>query len=53
MLKLINWRSCKKQQLAGTKAGAQALLHVKTVVLNGALNRYTRHVEPAAVAAAG
>ena len=43
---LINWRFCKKQQMASTKAGAQALLHVKTALLNGALNRYTRHVEP-------
>jgi hypothetical protein len=34
-----------------TKAGAQALLHVKTAVLNGALHRYTRHIEPGAAAA--
>ena len=48
---LINWRFCKKQQMAWTKAGAQALLHVKTAVVNGALHRYTRHIEPAAAAA--
>jgi len=39
----------KKQPMAWTKAGAQALLHVKTAVLNGALHRYTQHIEaPAA-----
>lgn len=43
---LINWRFCKKQQMACTKAGAQALLHVKTAPLNGALRHYTRHIEP-------
>jgi hypothetical protein len=48
---LINWRFCKKQQMAWTKAGAQALLHVKTAALNGALHRYTRHTELGAAAA--
>ena len=48
---LINWRFCKKQQMAWTKAGAQALLHVKTAVLNGTLHRYTRPTELAAAAA--
>jgi hypothetical protein len=40
---LINWRFCKKQQMSWTRAGAQALLHVKTAVLNGTLNQYTGH----------
>ena len=48
---LINWRFCKKQQMAWTKAGAQALLHVKTAALNGALHRYTRHTDLGAAAA--
>ena len=48
---LINWRFCKEQQMALTKAGAQTLLQVKTALLNGDLHRYTRHIEPAAAAA--
>jgi hypothetical protein len=31
---LVNWRSCKKQQMTWTRAGAQALLHVKTSIIN-------------------
>lgn len=48
---LIDWRFCKKQQMSWTKVGAQALLHVKTAELNGTLHRYTRRVDPGAIAA--
>jgi hypothetical protein len=48
---LINWRFCKKQQMSWTRAGAQALLHVKTAELNGTLHGYTRHVQPRVMAA--
>ena len=32
-------------QMSWTRAGAQALLHVKTAVLNGTLGPYTGHQE--------
>ena len=48
---LINWRFCKKQQMSWTRAGAQALLHVKTAELNGTLHQYTRHIQPGPMAA--
>ena len=38
---LINWRMSKKKQMAWSRRGAQYLLHVKTAVLNGRLERYT------------
>jgi len=38
---LINWRMCKKKQMAWSRRGAQYLLHVKTAVLSGRLERYT------------
>jgi hypothetical protein len=38
---LINWRMCKKQQMGWSRAGAQYLLHVKTAIINGRLDRYT------------
>jgi hypothetical protein len=38
---LINWRMCKKQQMGSSRAGAQYLLHVKTAIINGRLERYT------------
>lgn len=38
---LVNWRFCKKQQMSWTRIGAQALLHVKTAVINGTLGQYT------------
>jgi hypothetical protein len=44
---LINWRFCKKQQMAWTKAGAQAPPR-QNGRANGALRRYTRHIEPVA-----
>lgn len=37
---LVNWRFCKKQQMTWTRAGAQALLHVKTAIINGTLARH-------------
>ena len=37
---LINWRMCKKQQMAWSRAGAQYLLHVKTAAINGSLDLY-------------
>jgi quercetin dioxygenase-like cupin family protein len=37
---LVNWRSCKKQQITWTRAGAQALLHVKTSIINGTLSQH-------------
>ena len=40
---LINWRMCKKQQMGWSRAGAQYLLHVKTAIINGRLDRYTGH----------
>jgi hypothetical protein len=40
---LINWRTCKKQQMGWSRAGAQDLLHVKTAIINGRLDRYTGH----------
>jgi hypothetical protein len=40
---LINWRMCKKHQMGWSRAGAQQLLHVKTAILNGRLDRYTGH----------
>jgi hypothetical protein len=36
---LINWRMCKKQQMGWSRAGAQYLLHVKTAIINGRLER--------------
>jgi hypothetical protein len=49
---LINWRMCKKQQMGWSRAGAQYLLHVKTAIINGRLDRYTgHHSEPADIAA--
>jgi hypothetical protein len=43
---LINWHLCKKQQLTWTRAGAQALLHVKTAIINGTLHQYTGKHQP-------
>jgi hypothetical protein len=40
---LINWRMCKKHQMGWSRAGAQYLLHVKTAITNGRLDRYTEH----------
>ena len=40
---LINWRMCKKHQMAWTRTGAQYLLHVKAAAINGKLDRYTGH----------
>jgi hypothetical protein len=40
---LINWRMCKKHQMGWSRAGAQYLLHVKTAIINGRLDRYTGH----------
>jgi hypothetical protein len=40
---LINWRMCKKHQMGLSRAGAQQLLHVKTAIINGRLDRYTGH----------
>jgi hypothetical protein len=40
---LINWRMCKKQQMGWSRAGAQYLLHVKTAIINGRLDRYSGH----------
>jgi hypothetical protein len=49
---LINWRMCKKRQMGWSRAGAQYLLHVKTAIINGRLDRYTgHHSAPADVAA--
>jgi len=49
---LINWRMCKKQQMGWSRVGAQDLLHVKTAIINGRLDRYTgRHSAPADIAA--
>jgi hypothetical protein len=49
---LINWRMCKKKQMGWSRAGAQYLLHVKTAIINGRLERYTgRHSAPADMAA--
>lgn len=49
---LINWRMCKKHQMAWTRAGAQYLLHVKATAINGKLDRYTGHQpRPLSVAA--
>ena len=49
--RLINWRMCKKQQMGWSRAGAQYLLHVKTAIINGRLERYTgRHSAPADMA---
>jgi hypothetical protein len=48
---LINWRFCKKQQMSWTKAGAQALLHVKAAAQNGTLRRYTRYIDSAVMVA--
>jgi hypothetical protein len=49
---LINWRMCKKQQMGWSRAGAQYLLHVKTAIINGRLERYTgNHSIPADIAA--
>jgi hypothetical protein len=49
---LINWRMRKKKQMGWSRAGAQYLLHVKTVIINGRLDRYTgRHSAPANMAA--
>jgi len=49
---LINWRMCKKHQMGWSRAGAQQLLHVKTAIINGRLDRYTgHHLVPADIAA--
>jgi hypothetical protein len=49
---LINWRMCKKQQMGWSRAGAQQLLHVKTAIINGRLDRHTgHHSVPADIAA--
>jgi hypothetical protein len=49
---LINWRMCKKQQMGWSRVGAQYLLHVKTAIINGRLERYTgNHSIPADIAA--
>src|ERR1700726_3839630 len=49
---LINWRMCKKHQMGWSRAGAQQLLHVKTAIINGRLERYTgNHSIPADIAA--
>src|SRR6201986_769439 len=49
---LINWRMCKKHQMGWSRAGAQQLLHVKTAIINGRLDRYTgHHSVPADIAA--
>ena len=49
---LINWRMCKKQQMGWSRAGAQDLLHVKTAIINGRLDRYSgHHSVPADIAA--
>ena len=40
---LINWRMCKKHQMGWSRAGAQYLLHVKTAIIIGRLDRYTGH----------
>ena len=48
---LINWRFCKKHQAAWTRQGAQALLHVKTALINGCLERYTGYEQQSAIAA--
>jgi hypothetical protein len=37
---LINWRMCKKHQMRWSRSGAQQLLHVKTAIINGRLDRY-------------
>jgi len=37
---LVNWRMCKKQQMRWSAVGAQLLLHVRTVDLNGRLRNY-------------
>jgi hypothetical protein len=50
---LLDWRMCKKQQMGWSRAGAQYLLHVKTAIINGRLDRYTgHHSVPADIAAA-
>jgi hypothetical protein len=38
---VINQRMCKKQQMRWTRRGAQYLLHARTALLNGHLDRYT------------
>ena len=39
-------------QMGWSRAGAQQLLHVKTAIINGRLDRYTRHHSvPADIAA--
>jgi hypothetical protein len=49
---LINWRMCKKHQMGWSRAGAQQLLHVKTAIINGRLDRYSgHHSVPAEIAA--
>jgi hypothetical protein len=49
---LINWRMCKKHQMGWGRAGAQQLLHVKTAIINGRLDRYIgHHSVPADIAA--
>ena len=49
---LINWRMCKKHQMGWSRAGAQQLLHVKTAIINGRLDRYSgHHSVPADIAA--
>jgi len=40
---LINWRSCKKQQMRWTRTGAQSSLHVRTALINGTLSHYSGH----------
>jgi hypothetical protein len=49
---LINWRMCKKHQMGWSRAEAQQLLHVKTAIINGRLDRFTgHHSVPADIAA--
>lgn len=47
---LINWRSCKKQQMRWTRIGAQGLLHVRTALINGTLSHYSAQ-QPLSLAA--
>jgi hypothetical protein len=45
---LTNWRMCQKYQMGWSRAGAQKLLHVKTAIINGRLDRYTGHYSASA-----
>jgi hypothetical protein len=49
---LRSYFMCKKQQMGRSRARAQDLLHVKTAIINGRLDRYTgHHSAPADIAA--